>query len=106
MEGLTDGDIWRLDIFEGDEYERKKVKVRVITDETSHEPSQEQLGDEVEAESYVWIGSKDDLEDEEWDFEEFMREKMVFWAGDVGSTREDILGEFDFMQSCSSATFS
>lgn len=98
MEGLTDGDIWRLDIFEGDEYERKKVKVRVITDETSHEPLEEQLGDEVEAESYIWIGSEKDLEDSEWDFEHFMREKMVFWAGDVGGTREDILGEFDSIQ--------
>src|ERR1700761_2332787 len=29
--GLTDGDIWRLDIFEGDEYERRRTKARVLT---------------------------------------------------------------------------
>jgi Gamma-glutamyl cyclotransferase, AIG2-like len=90
VEGLTDGDIWRLDIFEGDEYERKPVKVRVITETTSNEPSEEQLGDEVQAESYIWIAGEHQLEDKEWDFDEFMREKMVFWAGEEGETREDI----------------
>jgi gamma-glutamylcyclotransferase (GGCT)/AIG2-like uncharacterized protein YtfP len=94
VEGLTDGDIWRLDIFEGDEYERRKVKVRVITEDTHDEPSEDQLGDEVEAESYIWIAGENRLEDEEWDFDEFMREKMVFWAGEEGATRDDILGEF------------
>src|SRR6186713_2175264 len=28
--GLTDGDIWRLDIFEGSDYKRRKVSVRVL----------------------------------------------------------------------------
>src|ERR1700712_5751731 len=28
--GLTDGDMFRLDIFEGDEYSRRKVRVRAI----------------------------------------------------------------------------
>jgi hypothetical protein len=97
VQGLTDGDIWRLDIFEGDEYERKKVKVRVITDNTSHEPTENQLGEEFEAESYIWIAGEHQLEDSEWDFDEFMREKMVFWAGEEGETREDMRGEFDLV---------
>lgn len=28
--GLTNGDTWRLDIFEGDEYERKEVTIRAL----------------------------------------------------------------------------
>ncbi|RMZ68179.1 disease resistance Aig2 [Pyrenophora seminiperda CCB06] len=28
--GLTDADIWRLDLFEGSEYERRRVGVRVL----------------------------------------------------------------------------
>lgn len=100
VEGLTDGDIWRLDIFEGDEYERKKVSVRVITSEeqgTGGEPSEGQLGNEIEAESYIWIAGEHQLEDEEWDFDEFMREKMVYWAGEQGETRDDMRGEFDLV---------
>lgn len=97
VEGLTDGDMWRLDLFEGDEYERKKVCVRVIINEEkgTGEPSDEQLGDEVQAESYIWIAGEHQLEDEEWDFDAFMKEKMVFWAGEEGETRHDIKGEFD-----------
>lgn len=30
--GLTDGDLWRLDIFEGSEYERRKVRCTLIDD--------------------------------------------------------------------------
>ncbi|QDS68701.1 hypothetical protein FKW77_003514 [Venturia effusa] len=92
VEGLTDGDIWRLDIFEGDEYERRKVSVRVIIDEehSSGEPTEEQLGEEVQAESYIWIAGENQLEDEEWDFEEFMKEKMIYWAGEQGETRDDM----------------
>ncbi|TLD18821.1 gb [Venturia nashicola] len=99
VEGLTDGDIWRLDIFEGDEYERKKVSVRVITNEEqgTGEPSEDQLGDEILAESYIWIAGEHQLEDEEWDFDEFMREKMVYWAGEEGETRDDMRGEFDLV---------
>jgi Gamma-glutamyl cyclotransferase, AIG2-like len=30
VDGLTTGDIWRLDTFEGDEYERRKVTVKIL----------------------------------------------------------------------------
>lgn len=83
VSGLTDGDIWRLDIFEGDEYERRKVKVRVIDDEgdVNVEPTEEQLGNEVEAETYIWTAGTEHLEDSEWDFKEFVRDKLSRWAG-------------------------
>ncbi|KXT14077.1 hypothetical protein AC579_789 [Pseudocercospora musae] len=71
--GLTDGDFWRLDIFEGSEYERRKVRCRV--DE-----------EEKECQTYIWISPREELEETEWDFDEFKREKMQFW---VGAERED-----------------
>lgn len=81
--GLTDGDIYRLDIFEGSQYERKKVQVRVLQnvelDEKASDikPETEEI---IEAETYVWKWPVDELLPEEWDFEEFQREKMNAWA--------------------------
>ncbi|MCJ1238743.1 hypothetical protein MMC14_006734 [Varicellaria rhodocarpa] len=75
VSGLTDGDLRRLDIFEGDEYERRKVKVRFL--ELGVGVSEE----EVEVETYVWVAREEGLEEGEWDFEEFTREKMGRWVG-------------------------
>ncbi len=72
--GLTDGDIYRLDSFEGPEYNRQKVKVSVLKEDGQTE------GEEVEAETYVYIAGKDQLEDQEWDYDEFRLEKMHRWA--------------------------
>ncbi len=89
MRGLTEGDIWRLDIFEGDEYERRKVSIRILKEAGDDKGSGNVEGEEVEVETYVWIAGKDKLEDGEWDFEEFRREKMHRWAGQ----RDDYDGE-------------
>ena len=97
VEGLTDGDIWRLDIFEGSEYERRKVKVRLLESKTAEEGmgnlEQEEgdnvEGEEVEAEAYVWIGEEEDLEKEEWDFAEFVRDKMKYWVGREGAEMDE-----------------
>lgn len=96
MQGLTDGDIWRLDVFEGSEYVRRKVGVRVLLPSTSREVKDEGMGDlaqkeednvegdeEVEAETYIWVAGEHRLEDDEWDFTEFVREKMGRWVGGV-----------------------
>jgi gamma-glutamylcyclotransferase (GGCT)/AIG2-like uncharacterized protein YtfP len=95
ISGLTDGDIWRLDIFEGDEYERQKVKVRVIEDEgdVNVEPTEGQLGAEVDAETYIWIAGKEHLEDKEWDFKEFVRDKMSRWVGSGAEEAGEYNGE-------------
>lgn len=95
--GLTDADIWRLDIFEGSEYRRDKVKARLLT-KVGDEAGEGNLeGEEVEAETYVWIGNEEDLEDQEWDFKEFQREKMRFWVGSEGAGeyagRPSIIGQ-------------
>lgn len=60
---------------EGDQYNRVKVKLRLLRNDGGED-------DEVEAETYVWADGSVDLEDGEWDFEEFRREKMSRWIGD------------------------
>ncbi|KAH7413902.1 AIG2-like family-domain-containing protein [Phaeosphaeria sp. MPI-PUGE-AT-0046c] len=81
VEGLTDGDIWRLDIFEGGEYARRKVHVRVLEQQENGSNAE---ADEVEAETYIWTAGADRLEADEWDFAEFVRDKMGRWVGSEG----------------------
>ena len=76
VESLNDGDMWRLDLFEGDEYVRQKVTVRLLEGLDS--------GREVVAETYVWIAGRECLEKAEWDFEVFRRERMQDWVGGQG----------------------
>ncbi|CAI6306460.1 unnamed protein product [Periconia digitata] len=84
ISGLSDADIKALDRFEGDEYQRVEVKVRVVSSLSSaSSQSAEGEGEEVEAETYIWIAGEDHLEDEEWDFERFVKEEMGgFLAGE------------------------
>ena len=83
VEGLTDGDIWRLDIFEGDEYERRDVRVRVLEAKGRAGDSEhtDVLGEEVQAQTYIWTAGEGRLETEEWDFDHFVKEKMSRWVG-------------------------
>lgn len=97
--GLTDADIWRLDIFEGSEYSREFVKPRLLVKEGDEAGTGNVEGDEVKAETYVWTSDPDDLEASEWDFAEFQREKMRFWVGSEGAGeyagRPSIIGQLD-----------
>jgi hypothetical protein len=73
--GLTDADIYRLDAFEGSEYARIKVKVRVLGidgEETK----------EAEAETYVYSAGENRLEEKEWDYHEFRKDKMHRWTSE------------------------
>jgi hypothetical protein len=96
VSGLTDGDVHRLDLFEGGEYARENVTVRKLRD--SHGGSgesgmesqwsnvlgaacQADGGEEVSAVTYVWISGVDRLEEAEWDFESFKKDKLQWWAG-------------------------
>lgn len=89
VQGFTEGDQWRLDLFEGDQYNRIKVRPQLL-DESGSE------GWEVEAETYVWVDEETGLEAGEWDFEVFRREKMGRWVGSgeeyVGELRPSIAG--------------
>ncbi len=89
VRGLTEGDIWRLDIFEGDEYERRRVKVKTLKEVGDDKGRGNIEGEEVEVETYVWIAGKGTLENGEWDLEEFRRENMHRWVGQ----RDDYDGE-------------
>jgi hypothetical protein len=95
VSGLTQGDIYRLDIFEGSQYVRKKVKVKVLKDVAlgeglSNAELEEHMSEEVEAETYIWKDSLSELEDNEWDFEEFRRERMKFWMGEASSDESNV----------------
>lgn len=85
--GLTDTDLQRLDIFEGSQYKRQKVQVRMLPELGIDENADEKAtGDEemVQAETYVWNFSRgEELEDGEWDFEEFKRAKLHRWDGEM-----------------------
>lgn len=75
VEGLTEGDIWRLDAFEGNEYERKKVNVKIL----AHSGEETE---EVGTETYVYVAGRDNLNDDEWNFQEFMSSKISRWVGE------------------------
>jgi hypothetical protein len=100
VSGLTDGDLHRLDLYEGSEYERRAVAVRPLRDSLELDSSsgpQRTDGrlrdvlaaaeaeiadeeDEVAAVTYVWIAGMDRLEAAEWDFETFKRDRMAWWV--------------------------
>ncbi|KAI1075257.1 AIG2-like family-domain-containing protein [Whalleya microplaca] len=79
--GLTDANLYHLDNFEGDEYDRVKVKVHLLAKVGDNQGRGNVEGEEVECEVYVF---KDPtrLEDHEWDFEEFRSQKMKRWTRD------------------------
>lgn len=102
VSGLTDGDIHRLDIFEGSEYTRESVKVRTLRESLSQEQGDDESNpdghlrdvldaagaefadegeEDVGAVTYVYAATEGRLEDAEWDFETFKRDKMAWWVG-------------------------
>lgn len=109
VQGLTDGDIWRLDIFEGHEYARRRVRVRPLVqaqveegqaggknggeggmgDLAQKEEDNVESEEEVEAETYIWVAGAHRLEAEEWDFAEFVRDKMKRWVGGAVAERDE-----------------
>ena len=73
--GLTEANIYKLDEFEGDEYKRIKVNVKLL----KMEDEKEVEGEVKEADVYVFL-NPDLLEKREWDFEEFREQKMKMWT--------------------------
>ncbi|KAI9690683.1 MAG: hypothetical protein M1820_009917 [Bogoriella megaspora] len=89
VQGLTRADIHRLDIFEGDEYERRVVSVTLLPSHSASQKADTALRI-VEVETYVWIAGEEGLEDREWDFDEFRREKLGRWLGSESREYEDL----------------
>lgn len=91
--GLSQQDLFRLDIFEGDQYDRKHATAYHAEFLPGSEGKASPKGEGVEVMTYVWKAKYlDGLEDGEWDFEEFRREKLVNWVGG-GVSRDDYEGE-------------
>ena len=79
--GLTKSDVAKLDIFEGSEYKRVDVKVNVLDVVGDADGKGNVEGEEIAVQTYVWISRASYLEDKEWDFAEFQKEKMKRWVG-------------------------
>ncbi|KAI1331936.1 AIG2-like family-domain-containing protein [Xylariaceae sp. FL0255] len=79
--GLTQQNLANLNFFEGDQYKREKVKVRLLSEVGDDKGHGNIEGEEVECEVYVFT-EPEYLEDKEWDFEEFRNEKLQFWSGE------------------------
>ena len=94
VKGLSDMDVLRLDIFEGDQYDRKQVEAYPLkhsSDSLNHVPSS---GSSIRVETYIWKPKHFfELDPAEWDFEEFRREKLRYWAGPE-VMRDDYAGQF------------
>ena len=70
--GLTDEHMQRLDRFEGSEYDRVTVKVKLIGEGNE--------ADGVEKETSVYVFNQpDDVERGEWDFEHFCKVALPQW---------------------------
>ncbi len=89
VRGLTVDNQRSLDMFEGTQYERMRLRLTLL-DDIGNE------SEETEAETYAWADEMEALEDGEWDFEEFRREKMGRWVGSdeeyEGELRPSIAG--------------
>ncbi|KAL2179024.1 AIG2-like family-domain-containing protein [Thermothelomyces heterothallicus CBS 202.75] len=77
--GLTGANMAKLDYFEGSQYVRKTVTVRLLDKLGNLKGEGNVEGAEREAQVYVFQ-NKQDLEEKEWDLEEFRREKLRFWT--------------------------
>ncbi|KAI6712939.1 hypothetical protein JHW43_004498 [Diplocarpon mali] len=79
--GLTEGDIWRLDRFEGSEYDRQDVVVTLLSEEADGRAVEtEGKAEERRTQTYVYTAGEERLEKKEWDYEVFRREKLHRWA--------------------------
>lgn len=78
-EGLTKANLAKLDYFEGAEYERRTVKVKLLEKVGDVKGEGNVEGEEREAQVYVFIPTQH-LEEKEWDLEEFKRDKLKLWT--------------------------
>lgn len=88
VSGLTDGDMHRLDLFEGDEYVKEWVEVEVEVDGKR---------ESRKCRTYVYVAGEERLEAKEWDYEEFRKEKLTRWT----SSSEEYKGMAPCLESCS-----
>ncbi|CAG7565538.1 unnamed protein product [Fusarium equiseti] len=73
--GLTDANVGKLDIFEGSEYDKANVKVKLLNKDGAGSDK----GEYKDTTVYVF-NSPEHLEKREWNFEEFRQMKMKNWT--------------------------
>lgn len=84
VDNLTSANLQKLDWFEGAQYDRRGVRPRALTTVGDEAGKGNVEGEEVQAETYVFVDEKE-LQDREWDFAEFKREKLRSWTrGGIG----------------------
>lgn len=83
VSNLSSEDVRRLDLFEGNEYEKWVVRVRRVgvAGSDGEEEGEEGEEGEVQALTYVYTAGMERLESAEWDFETFKRDKLSWWVG-------------------------
>lgn len=62
------------------------VKVKILTTVGDEAGKGNVEGEEVECETYVWQAGSHHLEDASWDFAQFQREKLSYWASVDGAS--------------------
>lgn len=77
--GLTKDNMERLDYFEGSSYDRRVVRPNLLTQVGNDKGEGNVEGEQVITESYIFLDQKE-LEDKEWDFQEFRRDKLKKWT--------------------------
>lgn len=80
VSGITKANLDRLDFFEGSQYDRRVVRPQLLVqagDEATGDGNVE--GEQIITESYIFLDTRD-LEDKEWDFAEFKRDKLQKWT--------------------------
>ena len=100
VRGLSEIDFARLDAFEGCMYTLETVDVRILDDASSTTDSEAgEGGDEANVlkpidddtvsklegpvkrtRTYVWCLNHSELEDQDWDFDDFVKTKMRYWT--------------------------
>lgn len=80
VSGITKAGLDRLDFFEGRQYDRRVVRPKLLVqvgDEATGDGNVE--GEQIVTESYIFLDTRE-LEDKEWDFAEFKRDKLQKWT--------------------------
>lgn len=77
--GLTKDNLEKLDYFEGSSYDRRVVRPKLLTQVGDDKGEGNVEGEQVITESYVFL-DRESLEDKEWDFQEFRRDKLRKWT--------------------------
>ncbi|KAK0739539.1 hypothetical protein B0T21DRAFT_362820 [Apiosordaria backusii] len=79
--GLTRANMTKLDYFEGPQYVRRTVDVKLLDKVGDLKGEGNVEGETKRAEVYVFNPFHEDhLEDKEWDLEEFKRDKLQSWT--------------------------